>query len=257
MSTVNLSLDGKVAVVTGGSKGIGRAIALTFAEHGADVVIAARGAEALDRTRKAVEERGRGALAVQTDVANEADLEQLYTAACDAFGGVDVLVNNAATGDEGRELAKLTRDEFDRVLGVNLWAAIRLSQLCRPSMQQRGGGVILNIVSNEAIRPMAGLGIYSPSKAALVNLTQMLAKEWAVDGIRAVCIAPGLVRTELAAPLVKMVEEHGLKLNPLGAIGEPEDIAGLALFLASPAGRFATATTFVVDGGEMAAGPIG
>jgi len=257
MSTVNLSLEGKVAVVTGGSKGIGRAIALTFAEHGADVVIAARGAEALERTRKEIEERGRRVLAVQADVANAPDLERLYAEVCEAFGGVDVLVNNAATGDEGRELSKLTRDEFDRVLSVNLWAAIRLSQLCRPSMQQRGGGVILNIVSNEAIRPMAGLGIYSPSKAALVNLTQMLAKEWAGDGIRAACIAPGLVRTELAAPLVDMVEKHGLKLNPLGAIGEPEDIAGLALFLCSPAGRFATATTFVVDGGEMAAGPIG
>jgi len=257
MSTVNLSLHGKVAVVTGGSKGIGRAIALAFAEYGADVAIAARGVEALDCTRKEIEEHGRGALAVQTDVANAPDLERLYAEVCEAFGGVDVLVNNAATGDEGRELAKLTRDEFDRVLSVNLWAAIRLSQLCRPSMQQRGGGTILNIVSNEAIRPLPGLGIYSPSKAALVNLTQMIAKEWAADGIRALCIAPGLVRTELAAPLVKMVEEQGLRLNPLGAIGEPEDIAGLALFLASPAGRFATATTFVIDGGEMAAGPIG
>ncbi len=148
MTMVNLSLEGKVAVVTGGSKGIGRAIALAFAEYGADVAIAARGAEALDRTRKEIEDHGRGALAVQTDVANAPDLERLYAEVCEAFGGVDVLVNNAATGDEGRELAKLTRDEFDRVLSVNLWAAIRLSQLCRPSMQQRDGGTILNIVSN-------------------------------------------------------------------------------------------------------------
>jgi NAD(P)-dependent dehydrogenase (short-subunit alcohol dehydrogenase family) len=257
VSTVNLSLDGKVAVITGGSKGIGRAIALAFAEHGASVAIAARGAEALEATRKDLEAQGGGVLAVQADVSEAADLERLHAEVSQAFGGVDVLVNNAATGDEGRELAKLTREEFDRVLSVNLWAAIRLSQLCRPSMQERGGGTILNIVSNEAIRPMAGLGIYSPSKAALVNLTQMVAKEWAGDGIRAVCIAPGLVRTELAAPLVKIVEEHGVKLNPLGTIGEPEDIAGLALFLASPAGKYATGTTFVVDGGEMAAGPMG
>ena len=251
MSTVNLSLHGKVAVVTGGSKGIGRAIALAFAEYGADVAIAARGVEALDCTRKEIEEHGRGALAVQTDVANAPDLERLYAEVCEAFGGVDVLVNNAATGDEGRELAKLTRDEFDRVLSVNLWAAIRLSQLCRPSMQQRGGGTILNIVSNEAIRPLPGLGIYSPSKAALVNLTQMIAKEWAADGIRALCIAPGLVRTELAEPLVAYHESKGMELNMLRRVAEPDDIAGLALLLASDAGRFATAETWVLDGGEI------
>jgi len=257
MSMVNLSLEGKVAVVTGGSKGIGRAIALAFAEYGADVAIAARGAEALERTRKEIEELGHRALAVQTDVSSAGDLDRLYAEVCQALGGVDVLVNNAATGDEGRDLSGLTRDEFDRVLGVNLWAPIRLSQLCRPSMQERGGGTILNITSNEGIRPLPGLGIYSPSKAALINLTQMMAKEWVGDGIRALCIAPGLVRTELAAPLVKMVEEQGVKLNPMGEIGEPEDIASLALLLVSPAGRFATATTIVVDGGEMAAGPFG
>jgi NAD(P)-dependent dehydrogenase (short-subunit alcohol dehydrogenase family) len=257
MSVVDLSLESKVALVTGGSKGIGRAIALAFAEHGADVAIAARGAEALERTRGEVEERGRRALAVQADVGDPADVERLYERVHEALGGLDVLVNNAATGDEGGALSRLSRDEFERVLGVNLWAPIRLSQLCRSSMKERGGGTILNITSNEGIRPAAGMGIYSPSKAALISLTQMLAKEWAGDGIRAVCIAPGLVRTELAAPLVKAVEEQGIAINPLRTIGEPEDIAGLALWLVSPSGRFATGATFVVDGGEMNAGPIG
>lgn len=257
MPTVDFSLEGKTALVTGGSKGIGRAIALTFAEHGADVAIAARGTEALDQTAKEIEACGRRALAVQTDVADEHQLERLYEHVCSEFGGIDLLVNNAATGDRGGALSKLKRDEFERVLRVNLWAPIRLCQLCRSTMQQRGGGTVINVVSNEGIRPAAGLGIYSPSKAALINLTQMLAKEWAKDGIRAVCIAPGLVRTELAAGLVKQVEEQGIQINPLGMIGEPADIAALALVAASPAGRFLTATTLVVDGGEMSAGPFG
>ncbi len=257
MPTVDLSLAGKTAIITGGSKGIGRAIALTFAEHGAQVAIAARGTEALEQTAKEIEGRGVRALAVPTDVADEAALEGLVRRVCGELGGVDVLVNNAATGDEGGALSKLTRAEFDRVLAVNLWAPIRLCQLCRSAMQERGGGAIINVVSNEGIRPMPGLGIYSPSKAALISVTTMLAKEWAKDGIRAVSIAPGLVRTELAAALVKAVEEQNVKINPLGVIGEPPDIAALALVAASPAGRFLTATTLVVDGGEMSAGPFG
>jgi NAD(P)-dependent dehydrogenase (short-subunit alcohol dehydrogenase family) len=260
MPTVDFSLEGKTALITGGSKGIGRAIALTFAEHGAQVAIAARGAEALEQTAKEIEERGVRALAVPTDVSDEAALEELVGRVCGELGGVDVLVNNAATGDQGGELSKLTHAELDRVMAVNLWAPIRLCQLCRSSMQERGGGVVINVVSNEGIRPGPGLGIYSPSKAALINLTTMLAKEWAKDGIRAVSIAPGLVRTEMAAGLVKAVEENEKylqKVNPLGTIGEPPDIAAVALVAASPAGRFLTATTLVADGGEMSAGPFG
>ncbi|MEE9282181.1 MAG: SDR family oxidoreductase, partial [Myxococcota bacterium] len=226
MPMVDFSLDGKVALLTGGSKGIGRASALAFAEHGADVAIAARGLEALDHTSKEIEERGRRVCAVQTDVSDARQLERLVEQVRAELGGIDILVNNAATGDLRGELAKLTRDGFEEVLAVNLWAPLRLSQLCRTSMMERGGGSIINIVSNEGIRPLPGMGIYSPSKAALINLTQMMAKEWAPDGIRAVAIAPGLVRTELAAGLVEMVEKQGLKLNPLGVIGEPEDIAG-------------------------------
>jgi NAD(P)-dependent dehydrogenase (short-subunit alcohol dehydrogenase family) len=255
--TVDLSLAGKTAVITGGSKGIGRAIALTFAEYGAQVAIAARGVEVLEQTAAEIEERGVRALAVPTDVADEAALQELVARVRGEFGGIDVLVNNAATGDKGGPLSKLTRGEFDRVMAVNLWAPIRLCQLCRSSMQERGGGVFINVVSNEGIRPMPGLGIYSPSKAALISVTTMLAKEWAKDGIRAVSIAPGLVRTELAAELVKAVEEQNVQINPLGVIGEPPDIAALALVAASPAGRFLTATTLVVDGGEMSAGPFG
>ena len=250
MPVVDFSLEGKIALVTGGSKGIGRSIALAYAEHGADVAIVARGREALEGTRKEIEERGRRALAVPADLGDPKGVEQVHARVRDALGDVDVLVNNAGTG-EAAGLATLSREQFDRVVELNLWAALRLAQLCYPGMKEKGGGVVINIASNDGLRPSAGVGVYGATKAALVNLTKQMAMEWAGDGIRAVCIAPGLVRTELAGPLVDHYESQGMELNLLKRVGEPEDIAGLALLLASRAGRFATAETFVLDGGEL------
>jgi NAD(P)-dependent dehydrogenase (short-subunit alcohol dehydrogenase family) len=255
MAIVDFSLEGKKALVTGGSKGIGRAIALAFAEHGADVAISARGAEQLDRTCKEIEERGRRGLGLPADLSSPAEVERLHARVRDELGDLDVLVNNAGTA-QGGLLSQLPREEFDRVMNVNLWAPIRLAQLCYPSMKERGGGVIVNISSNDGIRPSPFLGFYPHSKAALINVTQQMAVEWSSDGIRAVCIAPGLVRTEMAAPLVDYFEKEGKSINPLNMIAEPADIAGLALLLASPAGRFVTATTLVIDGGELASGPL-
>jgi NAD(P)-dependent dehydrogenase (short-subunit alcohol dehydrogenase family) len=254
MSVVDFSLNGKVAIVTGGSKGIGRAIALAFAEYGADVVIAARGAEVLERTKQEIAATGRRTLAVQADMAADADIETLYQRTCKEFGGVDILVNNAATVSLGT-LAQETGAEFLRIMKVNVWAPLYLSRLCRDSMAKRGGGAIINITSNEGVRPSTGIGTYALSKAAMINMAQLLGKEWARDGIRVSCIAPGLIRTELAQSLVEAVESGGLQINAQARIGEPHEIAGMALFLASPAGAFATGMTYVVDGGEVSAGP--
>jgi NAD(P)-dependent dehydrogenase (short-subunit alcohol dehydrogenase family) len=253
MPLIDFSLEGKIALVTGGSKGIGRSIALAFAEHGASVAIAARGAEALERASKEVEERGVRCLAVSADMASPAEIERAHAEVRKGLGDVDVLVNNAGTG-EAAGIATLPRDQFDRVVEINLWAPIRLAQLCYPGMKEKGGGVVINIASSDGLRPSTGVGAYGASKAALMNLTKQMAMEWARDGIRAVCIAPGLVRTELAAPLVAYYESQGMELNLLRRVGEPEDIAGLALLLASDAGRFATAETFVLDGGELSKG---
>jgi len=254
MSIVDFSLDGKVAIVTGGSKGIGRAIALAFAEHGANVAIAARGAEALERTKQEIAATGRHVLAVQANMAEDADIEKLYQRTCKELGGVDILVNNAATISLGT-LAEETGAEFLRVMKINAWAPLYLSRLCRESMRARGGGAIINITSNEGVRPSTGVGTYALSKAAMINMAQLLGKEWARDGIRVSCIAPGLIRTELAQVLVDAVESSGLQINAQGRIGEPHEIAGMALFLASPAGAFATGMTYVVDGGEVSSGP--
>jgi NAD(P)-dependent dehydrogenase (short-subunit alcohol dehydrogenase family) len=253
MGSVDLSLEGKVALVTGGSKGIGRAIALAFAEHGADVAIAARGVEALDATREALLATGRRAIAVQCDVGNDDDLARTVRETEEQLGGVGILVNNAATGSQA-SLRRTTADELLQVMRVNVWAPLRLSQLCHPGMVERGGGVIINVVSNEGVRPSIGIGVYAPSKAALINLSQLCAKHWARDGIRVTSIAPGLIRTELAAGLVEAVESSGQYPNPQRRIGEPEEIAGLALLLASPAGTFATGANFIFDGGEVISG---
>ena len=253
MPVVDLSLEGKVAVITGGSKGIGRAIALTFAEHGADVAIVARGIDALVKTQKEIEATGRRGVAIQADVSTDEALDRIRQETCNRLGGVDILVNNAAIGGMPA-LSETGQEDFLRVMKTNVWTPLRLSQLCRESMIERGGGVIINVVSNEGVRPSVGIGIYAASKAALMNMSQLLAKEWARHSIRVSCIAPGLIRTELAQRLVTAVESSGNYPSVQGRIGEPEEIAGMALFLASPAWSYATGETYVVDGGEIASG---
>ena len=256
MSEVNLSLDGKVALITGGSKGICRSIARAFAEHGADIAIVARGREALEATRHEIESTGRRCLAISADMSQEDQWSRIVSETTSAFGGIDVLVYGAATAETYAPIAQSTSEGWDLVMRVNLKGAFMVSKLCHPHMKRRGGGSVIHITSNECVRPSFGLGTYSISKGAMVTMTQVCAKEWASDLIRVNCIAPGLVRTELAEPLVKMVEKSGRYPNPLKRIGEPNEIAGIALYLASPAGAYATGQTFVVDGGELIYAPL-
>ena len=253
--SVDFSVKGKVAIVTGGSKGIGRAIALALAEHGADVTISARGEDALASTQREIQALGRRCLTVSANMAEEADWKRLVDATIATFGGVDILVNGAAV-DSGYGPAENTESKrWDLVMTVNVKAPFMLSTLCLPSMRARGGGSIIHITSNEGLRPTYGMCAYAVSKGALVTLTQQNGKEWAPSGVRVNCIAPGLVRTEMAAPLVALFEKNGTFPNPLKRVGEPDDIAGLALFLASPAGRYATGQNFTVDGGELVLAP--
>lgn len=256
MSEVNFSLDGKVALITGGSKGICRSIARAFAEHGADVAIVARGREALEATRREIESMGRRCLALSADLSLEDQWSRIVSETASTFGAIDVLVYGAATAENYGPISRSTSEGWDLVMRVNLKGAFTVSKLCHPHMKTRGGGSVIHITSNECIRPSFGLGTYSISKGAMVTMTQVCAKEWARDSIRVNCIAPGLVRTELAEPLVKMVEKSGRYPNPLKRIGEPNEIAGVALYLASPAGAYATGQTFVVDGGELIYAPL-
>jgi dehydrogenase/reductase SDR family protein 4 len=256
MSEVNLSLDREVALITGGSKGIGRSIALAFAEHGANVAIVARGREALEATRRDVEATGRRCLALSADMWREDEWSRIVEETVSTFGDLSILAYGAATAENYGPIIESTSDGWDLVMRVNLKGAFTVSKLCHPHMKSRGGGSVIHITSNECIRPSFGLGAYSISKGAMVTMTQVCAKEWAPDMIRVNCIAPGLVRTELAEPLVKMVETSGRYPNVLKRIGQPSEIAGIALYVASPAGAYATGQTFVVDGGELVYAPL-
>jgi len=253
--SVDFSVKGKVAIVTGGSKGIGRAIALALAEHGANVTIAARGEEALASTKAEIEALGRRCLAVPANMAKEEDWSRLVDETIETFGGVDILVNGAAVASGYGPVENTDGKRWDLVMKVNLKAPFVLSSLCLPSMRARGGGSVIHITSNEGLRPTYGMGAYAVSKGALVTLTQLCGKEWAPSKVRVNCIAPGLVRTEMAAPLVEHFEKQGRLPNPMKRVGEPDDIAGIALFLASPAGIYATGQNFTVDGGEMVLAP--
>jgi NAD(P)-dependent dehydrogenase (short-subunit alcohol dehydrogenase family) len=253
--SVDFSVAGKVAIVTGGSKGIGRAIALALAEHGADVTIAARGEEALASTKAEIEGLGRRCLAVSANMAKEEDWSRLVDQTIDTFGGVDILVNGAAVASGYGPIESVESKRWDLVMKVNLKAPWALSSLCLPSMRARGGGSIIHITSNEGLRPTQGMGAYSLSKGALVTLTQLCGKEWAPYNVRVNCIAPGLVRTEMAAPLIEHFATQGRLPNPMKRIGEPDDIAGIALYLASGAGVYATGQNFTIDGGELVLAP--
>jgi dehydrogenase/reductase SDR family protein 4 len=247
-SEIDLSLEGKVALVTGGSRGIGKAIALAYAKAGARVAIAARGTGQLEATRAEIESLGRSCLAIQADLSLDAETKKLHEQVKAELGEVDILVNNAGIG-YGVALSDITREQFREVIQLNTWAALYLSQLCYPGMKQLQQGVIINMSSTGGIKPDVFAGAYSASKSALIMLTKQIASEWGRDGIRCVAICPGLVRTEMAAPLVAHREAHGFK-NLVDRIAEPDEIAGMALLLASDMARYCQGSVYLIDGGS-------
>jgi NAD(P)-dependent dehydrogenase (short-subunit alcohol dehydrogenase family) len=250
MAVADFSLKDQVALVTGGSKGIGRAIALAFAEHGADVAISARGQDALDATRKEIESTGRRCLAVSTDLADDAAIQKLHETAVSELGVIDILVNNAGTSDVVG-LHDMSYESFEKVLKVNTWAPILLAQLCFPAWRERGEGRIINIGSNGGLKPDPFIGAYSTSKAGLHIVTTQMAVEWSKYGIRANTVCPGLVRTEMAAPMVAILEAEGFTQNIVRRSADSSELAGIVVLLASPAGSYCQGERFVIDGGEM------
>jgi NAD(P)-dependent dehydrogenase (short-subunit alcohol dehydrogenase family) len=250
-SAARFSLGGKVAIVTGGSRGIGRAIALGFAEAGAAVVVAARGAADLAETADAIAERNGAALTVETDIADSAGLVPLVKRAGEWRGRVDILVNNAAISSPG-PITTVDDAAWEAVMAANVRAAFRLSTLVHLWMKAAGGGSIINVGSIAGVRPFRALAAYSVSKAALAMLTRVCAAEWGADGIRVNCLAPGLIQTEFSRPLWDGDDRRRAVIagTPLGRLGTPDDLVGTALLLASDAGAYITAQTLVVDGGR-------
>jgi NAD(P)-dependent dehydrogenase (short-subunit alcohol dehydrogenase family) len=249
-------LTGKVALITGSSKGIGRAIAERMAEHGARVVISSRKAEACEAVAAGIVARGGAAVAIPANIGHKAQLQALVDTTLAQWGGIDILVCNAAVNPYFGPSIDCPDDAFDRIMGSNVRSNFWLCNMVLPQMADRGGGAIVVISSIAGIRGTPTLGAYGISKAADAALVRNLAVEWGGRNIRANCIAPGLVRTDFARALWENPEilRKRVKDSPLPRIGEPDEIAGAAIFLASPAGSFTTGQTFVIDGGVTIGG---
>jgi dehydrogenase/reductase SDR family member 4 len=248
-----LDLTGKVAIVTGASKGIGEAIAQYYAAHGAKVVVNSRKQEAVDSVVAHINTEGGQALGVAGQVGNSDDCQNIFNTTMETYGRVDILVNNAAANPVFGPVENTDDKAFNKIMDVNVKAPFELAKLCLPVMEKNGGGSIINISSIGGISPEQMLGIYSVSKAALVSLTKVMAAEWGKYNIRANVICPGLIQTKFSEALWSndMIMKHMMTQVPLGRIGSPEEIAGLALFLASEASSYCTGAVFTADGGYL------
>lgn len=248
-------LTGKVAIVTGSSKGIGKAIARGLAEQGAKVVISSRKQAACDEVAAAFKADGLEAVSIACHVGDTSQRNHLVNATIEQFGGVDILVNNAAINPTFAPLIQAQEETFDKIMNVNVKACMLLANLCFPSMKARGGGSIINIASVEGLKPSPFLGMYSVSKAALIMLSQSQAKEWGSFNIRSNALCPGLIQTKFSAALWKNEKILNQFINhlPTKRMAQPEEMIGLAVFLASEAASYCTGGVYTADGGYMVA----
>ncbi len=244
-------LTNKVAIITGASKGIGRAIAMLLGRQGATVVVSSRKQEAVDETANAFKHHGIHAEGIAAHMGDPIQVKSLLDQTVAKFGGVDIIVNNAATNPSFGPIIDTDAQVFDKIMEVNVKGPLELCKLAYPVMKQRGGGSIINISSIEGLSPGFGLGLYSISKATLIAMTKVLAREWGADHIRANVICPGLVKTKFSEALTSndKIMKMVMARQALPMVAEPEDIAGLALYLASDAARFSTGGVFTLDGG--------
>lgn len=245
-------LAGKVAIVTGASKGIGEAMARGLAEFGAKVVVSSRKLEAVEEVAKALRADGYEATAVAAHIGDMDQARALVDRTVEIYGGVDIVINNAATNPVFGPVIQTDEGVFDKIMSVNVKGPFELAKRAFPVMQERGGGSIINISSIGGISPEPLLGIYSVSKASLISLTKVLAAEWGPAKIRVNAICPGLVKTKFSQALWQsdeILKRFTVEL-PLRRIATPEEIAPLAVYLASEAGSYTTGGVFVVDGGH-------
>ncbi|HXU25085.1 MAG TPA: SDR family oxidoreductase [Tepidiformaceae bacterium] len=255
MTVASFSLAGKVAIVTGGSRGIGRSIAVALAEAGADVCVAARKPEALEESVAAIRATGRKGIAVPTNVRDLAALQNLVDETKKQLGRIDVLVNNAGANPLFGPVQNIDERAWDMIMNTNVKSCFFLSKMVREAILEHGeGGAIVNVSSTGGLRASTGLGGYSVSKAAVIMLTQVCAKEWGVDGIRVNCIAPGLIKTEFSRALWEneAILKNSVQGGALKRIGDPDEMAGAVVYFATPSSSFTTGQTLVLDGGGLA-----
>jgi dehydrogenase/reductase SDR family protein 4 len=246
----DFSLKGKVALITGGSRGIGKAIAVGFARAGADVALASRKLPDLEETAKEIRGLGRKSLAVTAHIGRTEEIGGLVNKVKEEFGRIDILVNCAATNPTMDQAMDIQERAWDSIMNLNLKGLFFLSQAVARLMKEKGGGRIINISSIEGIRPSI-LPVYSISKAGVIMATKVMAQQWAQYNIRVNCIAPGLVKTKFSEAL--WGNEEILKITmfqtPMKRIAEPDEIVGAAIYLASDASSYATGQVLSVDGG--------
>lgn len=247
----HFGLTGKVAIVTGASKGIGESIARFFADAGAKVVISSRKQADLDTLANEMRQTGADVTAIAAHVGDSEQLKNLVDQTIATYGGIDILVNNAAANPHYGPTLEFPESAFEKIMQINVKSPMEITKLVHPSMKNRGGGSIINISSIAGLTPDPGLGMYSVTKAALNMLTKVYAKELGHDGIRVNAICPGLIKTKFSQALwedEKTLDRFTKRL-PVARMGTVEEIAGLALYLASPASGYCTGGIYTADGG--------
>lgn len=246
-------LSGKVALITGASRGIGQAIAEAIAGAGARVVLASRKQEGLDVVANLIREAGGEALPVAAHTGSQEAVDALIEQVAETYGGIDIVVNNAATNPHFGPILTAEESHWDKTFDVNVKGYFRVIKACVASMKQRGGGKVINLASVAGKTPQPGMGIYCITKAGVLMLTEVLAVELAVDNIQVNAIIPGFVKTKFSRAIWgnPAINDAVLKMIPQKRMADPEELTGLALFLASDASSFVTGASFVIDGGQL------
>ncbi len=246
-------LSGKVALITGASRGIGEAIAVAYSQAGAKVVLTSRKQADLDRVAQRIHAAGGEAFPLAAHTGNAEAISTVVEKATAAFDGIDIVVNNAATNPHFGPILTADESHWDKIVDVNLKGYFRVVKACVDSMKARGGGKVINMASIAGLEPQPMMGVYSVSKAAVLMLTKVLAAELAEFNIQVNAIAPGFVKTKFSAALWQNQQLNDAVINtiPQKRMAEPEEIAGLALYLAAPASSFVTGAIFSIDGGQL------
>ena len=246
-------LSGKVALITGSSRGIGEAIAVAYSQAGAKVVLASRKQADLDAVANRIREAGGKALSVAAHTGDSEAVTAAVEKAISTFGGVDIVVNNAATNPHFGHILTAEESHWDKIFDVNVKGYFRVVKTCVESMKARGGGKVINMASVAGLEPEPMMGVYSVSKAAVLMLTKVLAAELAQVNIQVNAIAPGFVKTKFSSALWQnpQINDAIIRIIPQKRMAEPEEITGLAVYLASQASSFVTGSVFSIDGGQL------
>ncbi len=253
LQTQNFRLDDKVALITGASRGIGQAIAETFAEAGAKVILSSRKQEGLDIVAEKINASDHQALPIAAHTGDTESIAALVKQGVETYGGIDILVNNAATNPHFGPILTADDGQWAKILDTNLVGYFRVAKACVPIMQEKGSGKIINMASVAGKSPQPGMGVYCVSKAGVIMLTKVLAAELAKDNIQVNALAPGFVKTKFSQALWDNPQYYEMTMQriPQNRLATPDEIAGAALYLASDSSTFVTGSIFILDGGQL------